>query len=68
MEALSRSGVPNLGYMYPQEYICLSEGVRGFAIEDKIFLHVVYFQIFMHIALKIIFKSHYMFIVKYIYE
>jgi len=23
-----RAEVPNLGYMYPQGYICLSEGVR----------------------------------------
>jgi len=25
---LANPGVPNLGYMYPQGYICLSEGVR----------------------------------------
>jgi len=32
----SRSEVPNLGYMYPQEYIYLSEGVHlRLAIEEK---------------------------------
>ena len=32
----SRAGVPNLGYMYPGEYICLSEGVHlRLAIEGK---------------------------------
>jgi len=63
------SGVPNLGYMYPWGYICLSEGVHlRLAIEGKIYLHVVYFQIFIHISLNIIFKSQYMYIVKYICE
>jgi len=32
------------------------------------YLHVVYFQIFMYISLNIIFKSHYIYIVKYICE
>jgi len=32
----SRAGVPNLGYMYPWGYICLSEGVHlRLAIEGK---------------------------------
>jgi len=55
--------------MYRWGYICLSEGVHlRLAIEGKIYLHVVYFQIFMHISLNIIFKSYYMYIVKYICE
>jgi len=33
---LSKTGVPNLGYMYPQGYIFLSEGVHlRLAIEEK---------------------------------
>jgi len=53
--------------MYPWGYICLSEGVHlTLATEGKNILHVVYFQIIIHISLNIIFKSHYMFIVKYI--
>jgi len=36
--------VPNLGYMYPQVYICLSEGVHlRLAVEGKIYLHNIYF-------------------------
>jgi len=31
----TRAGVPNLGYMYPQGYICLSEGVHLRLAEDK---------------------------------
>jgi len=66
---LVRTGVPNLGYMYPWGYICLSEGVRlRLAIEGKKYLHVVYFKIFIHLSLNLIFKSHYMYIVKCIYE
>ena len=63
-----RPGIPNLGYMYPWVYVCLSEGVHlRLAIEGKIYLHV-YFQIFVRIPLNIIFKSQYMYIVKYICE
>jgi len=55
--------------MYPWGYICLSEGVHlRLAIEGKKYLHVVYFQIFVHILLNIILKSHCMFVVKYIRE
>ena len=65
----TKAGVPNLGYMYPQGHICLSEGVHLRLAEDKkIFLHVIYFQIFLHISLGIIIKNHYMLIVKYVYE
>jgi len=65
----SKPGVPNLGYMYPQGCIFLSEGVHlRLAIEEKIYLQIVYFQIFIHISANIIFKNHYMFIVKYIRE
>jgi len=54
--------------MYPQGYIILSEGVHlRLAIEEKIYLHNIYFQIFIHISVNIIFKNHYI-LVKYIYE
>ena len=43
------TGVPNLGYMYPQGYICLSEGLHlRLAIEDKIYLRIFYFLIYIH--------------------
>jgi len=46
------AGVPNLGYMYPQGYICLSEGVHlRLAIEDKIYLRIFYFLIFIHTSI-----------------
>jgi len=46
-----RSGVPNLGYMYPQGYICLSKGVYlGLAIEDRNIFTYYLFPIFMHIS------------------
>jgi len=33
-----RAGVPKLGYMYPQGYICLSEGVHlRLAIRENVF-------------------------------
>jgi len=32
------------------------------------YLHIFYFQIFIHISLKIIFKGRYMLIVNYIYD
>jgi len=61
--------VPNLGYMYFQGYICLSEGVRlRLAIEEQNIFTFNFFQIFLHISLSIPFKDHYMLIVKYIYE
>jgi len=54
--------------MYPQGYICLSEGVHfGLAIENKNRFTYYLFQIFIHISLNIMMKSH-MLIVKYIYE
>jgi len=66
---VSSSGDPNLGYMYPQGYICLFEGVHlRLAIEEKIHLRTLYFQIFVHISVNNIFKNPYMLIVKYIYE
>ena len=37
-------------------------------MEEKIYLHNICFQIFLHISLNNIFKNHYMLIVKYIYE
>jgi len=43
--------------MYPWGYICLFEAVHlRLAIEGKIYLHVVYFQIFVHISLKLFSK------------
>ena len=71
---VSRPGVPKLGYMYPQEYICLSEDVHlRLAIDEKNILHALYFQIFIHILVSVIFKNHYivcllLYIYIYIYE
>jgi len=60
--------VTNLGYMCPQGYICLPEGVHlRLAIEEKIYLHNICFEIFIHISVNIIFKHHYLLIVNYIY-
>ena len=48
----SKSGVPSLGYN------CLSEGVHWrLAIEGKIYLRVVYFQIFIYIYHLILFSK-----------
>jgi len=49
---LYRTGVPNLGYMYPQGYICLSEGVHlKLAIEDKnIFACCLFSNIYAYIT------------------
>ena len=46
-----RPGAPNLGYMYPQGYISLSEGVRlGLAIEEKsIFICYLFPDIYTYI-------------------
>jgi len=64
----SIAGVPNLGYTYPQGYICLSEGVHlRLAIEEKIYSHNICFQIFINISVNITFKNHYRLVVKYIY-
>jgi len=62
------AGVPNLGCMYPQGYICLSESVHlRLAIDEKMYLHIIYFQIFLHISVIIILINNTL-IVKYIYE
>jgi len=54
--------VPNLGY------ICLSEGVHlRLAIDEKMYLHIIYFHTFIHISVIIIFKNQYTLIVKYRY-
>jgi len=38
-----RSGVPNLGYMYLQGYICLSEGVHlRLTIDEKMYLSIIW--------------------------
>jgi len=61
--------VPNLGYMYPYGYICLSEGVHlRLAMEKIDFLGILYFQIFIHISVNVILKNRYTPIVKYIYD
>jgi len=57
------AGFPNLGY------IRISKGVHlRLAIEGKICLcsYIIYFQIFIHISVNIIFKNHHVLIVKYI--
>jgi len=51
--ACHRPGVHNLGYMYHQGYICLSEGVHlRLAIGGKIYLYIIYFQMLIHITLR----------------
>jgi len=60
---------PNLVYMYPQGYICLSEGLHlRLAIEEKnIFTYYLFPNI--HIRPLILFyKNHCMLIFRYIYE
>jgi len=48
----SKPVVPNLGY------ICLSKGVHFRLVgEEKNVLHIIYFQIFIHISVNIIFKN-----------
>jgi len=46
------SGVPNQGYMYPQGYIFLSEGVHlRLAIEEKnIFTYCLFLSIYTYIS------------------
>ena len=48
----SKAGVPNLGYMYPQGYIFLSEGVHlRLAIEEKyIFTYYLFPNIYTYIS------------------
>jgi len=36
--------------------------------EEKIYLHNICFQIFIHTSVNTIFKNHYKLVVKYIYE
>ena len=48
----SMAGLPNLGYMYPHGYICLSEGLHlRLAIEGKTYLRIFYYQIFIHTSI-----------------
>jgi len=56
--------------MYPQGYIYLSKRVHlRLSIEKQnIFAYIIYFEIFTHMSVNILFKNHYMLIVKYIYE
>jgi len=54
--------------MYREGYICLSDGAHlRLAVEGKTLLHMIYFQIFIHMPVNIIFKNGYSLIVKYIY-
>jgi len=65
----STAGVPDLGYKYSQGYICLFNGVHlRLAIEEKIYLHTICFQISVHISVNFILRSRYMHIVKYTYD
>jgi len=65
LEHFPKPGVPNLGYMYAKGYICLSEGVHlRLAIEDKIYLYIIYFQYLYIYQLILLSKSHYRLIVK----
>ena len=70
--SLSKIEVPNLGYMYPWGYICLSEGVHlRLATEVKyIFTYLLFPNIytFIHVSVNSILKSRYMPIVKYTCE
>jgi len=68
MRRPSKPGVPDLGYMYPQGYICRSEGVHSrFAIEEKnIFTYYLFPN--TYISWNNIYKNPYMRVVKYIYE
>jgi len=54
---LTRAGVPKLGCMYSQGYICLSEGVH-LAIEGKIMSEDCYFELFINISVNIIIIIH----------
>jgi len=55
--------------MYPQGYICLSEGIHlRLAIDEKMYLHIIYLQIFIHMSVIIIFQIHNTLIVRDIYE
>jgi len=48
----SKAGVPNLGYMYPQGYICLSKGVHLRLAEDEknIFTYYLFPDIYTYIT------------------
>ena len=63
----SMSGVPNLGYMYPQGYICLSEGVhlRLAENEKNIFAYYLFPNIYSYVTAYYYQKSLY---AKYVYE
>jgi len=62
-----RLRVPNLGYMYPRGYICLSEGVhlpirRGtFKVSNRRqkYIPVLFIFKFLYISLNIVFEGHY---------
>jgi len=61
--------VTNLGYKYPQGYICLSEGVHlRLAIEEQNIFAYNFFQRFIHTSVHIPFNYRYVLIVKCIYD
>jgi len=51
-KACTSPGVPNLGYMYPQGYICLSEGVhlRLSVEEQNVFAYNLFPNIYTYIG------------------
>jgi len=59
--ARCRTGVPNLGYMYPHEFICLSQGVHlMISIEEQnIFAYNIVPNIYTHISEYSFLKSFY---------
>jgi len=55
--------------MYPQGYICLYEGVHlRLSIEEQNIFAKNVFPNITHISVNILFKNHYMLVVKYINE
>jgi len=51
-------GVPNLRHIYLSDRVHLR-----LAIEGKIYVHIIYFEIVIHISVNIVFKNHFMLIV-----
>ena len=56
--AYSRAGVPNLGCMYPQGYICLSEGVHlRLSTEEQNIFAYNFFSKYLHIYQLLLFSK-----------
>jgi len=60
----NKSGVPNLGTCIPRDTFKVSNRKGRYILH--IYIYIIYFRIFIHISVNIIFKNHYMLIVKYI--